>query len=333
MMTRQEWRKLCSMELGKPYTCGAEGPDAYDCSGFAQWALEQLNLDPPGDHTAEGLYRFFSRGRSRAVFVSEEELGDLVFFGSDAGVNHVALAWGGGDMIEAGGGDRSTTSAAVAQLQGAEVRIRSITCRHDLVAILRPTALSWPEYVEYGEVESVVSYGYYENAPPLTEWLGNGRHMRLKRPFSYVQESGRAWPVPVETVVDGASIPKAFWSLIGGPFEGRYRDASIVHDYYCNEQSRPWREVHRVFYDAMLCSGVPLPQAKVIFYAVYRFGPRWIQGRGALANRFEGTATPEEVPLPLPGEAFDAESFETDTDFIVSTDPNPETIEARKSVV
>ena len=38
MITRQEWRKLCSIELGKSYTWGAEGPDAYDCSGFARWA-------------------------------------------------------------------------------------------------------------------------------------------------------------------------------------------------------------------------------------------------------------------------------------------------------
>ena len=38
------------------------------------------------------------------------------------------------------------------------------------------------------------------------------------RPFSYVDPNGKSWSVRPGTIVNGASIPAAFWSIIGGPF-------------------------------------------------------------------------------------------------------------------
>jgi hypothetical protein len=75
--------------------------------------------------------------------------------------------------------------------------------------------------------------------------------------------------------VDGASIPKFAWSIIGGPFEGKYRDASVIHDVACVARSAPWEYVHLVFYYAMLASGVDKTTAKIMYAAVYHFGPRW----------------------------------------------------------
>jgi len=72
-----------------------------------------------------------------------------------------------------------------------------------------------------------------------------------------------------------ASIPRLAWTIIGGPFEGLYRDASVIHDVACVEKSRPWLQVHRTFYLAMLASGVTTVKAKVMYAAVYHFGPRW----------------------------------------------------------
>jgi lysozyme family protein len=329
-MNRDQWRALCSRELGKPYLWGAEGPEAYDCSGFAQFALHHLNLDPPGDQTAAGLYRYFSRGRSTPVTAAESELGDLVFFGSDEGITHIGLAWDDQEMIEAGGGGRRTTSVTIARQQKAEVRIKPIAWRRDLVAILRPTALVWEAMPSGLEtmVESLGGHGRYTNAPPLTEWLPDGRHMRVKRPFGYVEEGGREWPVPAEIVVDGASIPQVFWSMIGGPFTGPYRDASIVHDYYCDVRTRPWKDTHRSFYEAMRCSGVETARAKIMFYAVYRFGPRWTLGPAAVAEGFEMAEAPAAVPATLPVEAFDPESFEDDASLIRADDLNLASIEA-----
>jgi hypothetical protein len=105
--------------------------------------------------------------------------------------------------------------------------------------------------------------------------MPDGRTMELVKPFSYVDSHGVSWPVPAGTRVDGASIPAVFWSLIGAPFTGKFREASVVHDYYCQTQSRHWKAVHKVFLDGMVARRVDSVQAKLMYLAVYRFGPRW----------------------------------------------------------
>jgi len=66
--------------------------------------------------------------------------------------------------------------------------------------------------------------------------------------FGFIDQADVRWDVPMGAIVDGASIPQPLWSIIGGPFEGRYRDASIVRDWYCDMRSRPRQNVHRVFF-------------------------------------------------------------------------------------
>lgn len=109
----------------------------------------------------------------------------------------------------------------------------------------------------------------------VTRWENDGRLMTLVEPFQYIDRRSRRWSVPRGIAIDGASIPSVFWSLIGGPFEGRYRNASIVHDYYCDTRMRRWQDVHLVFYEAMLTSGVGETKALVLYKAVEKFGPRW----------------------------------------------------------
>jgi hypothetical protein len=118
-------------------------------------------------------------------------------------------------------------------------------------------------------------WGAYAGLPPRVELLDDGRGAHLLAPLSYRRPDGSDWPVPTGAWLDGASIPRPLWSLIGGPFEGRYRNASIVHDHYCITKTRPWQDVHRMFYEAMRCSGTGATQAKIMYYSVYRFGPRW----------------------------------------------------------
>ena len=48
-----------------------------------------------------------------------------------------------------------------------------------------------------------------------------------------------------------------------------------MHDYYCDVQTKPWQEVHRMFYDASLFGGVSKIKAKLMYAAVYYGGPRW----------------------------------------------------------
>jgi hypothetical protein len=118
-------------------------------------------------------------------------------------------------------------------------------------------------------------YGGSYPSPPRIELLPEGRVFKLLEPFTYIDPRGVEWVAPAGTLADGASIPRIFWSILGGPLEGKYRDASIIHDFYCSTRHKPWREVHRMFLDAMLTSGVEDALALRMYAAVRAAGPRW----------------------------------------------------------
>lgn len=125
------------------------------------------------------------------------------------------------------------------------------------------------------------------SADPAVRMLADGRNMQLIDFFSYVDPMGQKWDVPAGTKTDGASIPRFLW-VTYPPFTGKYRLAAVVHDHYCQLRSRGWKDTHRVFYDAMRTSGVPEKTAKVMYGAVYGFGPRWgtrSEQRGPAAER------------------------------------------------
>jgi hypothetical protein len=109
----------------------------------------------------------------------------------------------------------------------------------------------------------------------IAVWDTDGRNMTLRQDFAYIDSQERRWLAPANSVINGASIPQGFWSLIGGPFEGRYRNASVVHDVGCHRMTESWEDVHQMFYEACLAGGVEETQAKMMYYAVYHFGPRW----------------------------------------------------------
>jgi hypothetical protein len=118
------------------------------------------------------------------------------------------------------------------------------------------------------------SFGTFGPRPQL-EWLDDGRDMQLLRPFSFTDPRGKIWTAELGKKVNGASIPSILWSFVGGPFEGKYRNASVVHDTECAVQLRDWRDVHRMFYEGVRAGGVGWVKGKLMYAAVYFFGPRW----------------------------------------------------------
>lgn len=114
---------------------------------------------------------------------------------------------------------------------------------------------------------------------PLTRWITDpgdpDREMRVEEDFWFDDPDGQRWDAPKGSVVNGASIPRVLWSAVGSPFDGDYRNASIVHDVACDERRRPWRDVHRMFYFACRAGGTSRARAKVMYGAVAAFGPRW----------------------------------------------------------
>lgn len=109
----------------------------------------------------------------------------------------------------------------------------------------------------------------------IAKWLDDGRSMELLQPVHYTGPDGSKWTAPKGAVTDGASIPSSLWSVVGSPFSGKYRTAAVIHDYYCETKSRPWKSVHKTFYTASRAAGVGATKANIMYFAVYRFGPRW----------------------------------------------------------
>src|SRR5437867_12454417 len=72
-------------------------------------------------------------------------------------------------------------------------------------------------------------WGYFDGNP-VTKWNEDGRTMTLITELRYTDPQGVVWVAPIGSVVDGASIPRYLWSIMGGPFEGKYRNASVLHD-------------------------------------------------------------------------------------------------------
>jgi hypothetical protein len=139
--------------------------------------------------------------------------------------------------------------------------------------------------------------GRYEGRA-VVELLDEGRVVSLVEAFSYIDYLSQRWDVPSGAKVDGASIPRALWGLIGAPFEGRYRNASIIHDWFCDRRNRPWQRVHEIFYEAMLTSGVSKFQASMLYAGVRLGGPRW--SSTAVSNNNIDVARATGIDLPHP---------------------------------
>jgi cell wall-associated NlpC family hydrolase len=85
-------------QLGLPYAWGGSGPGSWDCSGLVQAAFAQVGVAFTHDAAAQ-----YAATAADAVPISSNlPAGDLVFFGpSLAGIEHVGIVIGGGQMIDA----------------------------------------------------------------------------------------------------------------------------------------------------------------------------------------------------------------------------------------
>ncbi|MFI6396180.1 C40 family peptidase [Nonomuraea sp. NPDC050540] len=82
-------------QLGKPYVWGAEGPNAFDCSGLTMRAYQAAGISIP--RVAADQWRW-----GPPIPRGQEQPGDLAFFRMEAdGPGHVGLVIGGGQMIHA----------------------------------------------------------------------------------------------------------------------------------------------------------------------------------------------------------------------------------------
>src|SRR4051794_28312254 len=127
------------------------------------------------------------------------------------------------------------------------------------------------------------NWGHF-SGPIETRWEDDGLTMVLLNELRYTDPYGQVWVAPAGSRVNGASIPRVFWGIIGGPFEGKYRNASVLHDVAYDEKTRPWQDADRMFYNAMRCSGVGAVTAKTMYYTLVRHGRHWKHPKAEAVN-------------------------------------------------
>jgi hypothetical protein len=171
-------------------------------------------------------------------------------------------------------------------------------------------------------------WGYY-SGPVDARWDSDGRGMTLLNELRYIDPKGVVWIAPAGSKVDGASIPRSLWSFMGGPFEGKYRNASVLHDVAYGNKSGPWQDADRMFYNAMRCSGVGSIEAKTMYYSLYRFGRHWkFSIKRAKAVKPNSAPPPESEEAPR-ATAVSPQEVDAIQQWVRTNDPSLNQIEAR----
>jgi cell wall-associated NlpC family hydrolase len=82
-------------QRGDPYVWGAEGPNAFDCSGLTLYAYRAIGINLP--HSSRSQFTY-----GKSVSKSELAPGDLLFYGGSAStIHHVAMYIGNGMLVHA----------------------------------------------------------------------------------------------------------------------------------------------------------------------------------------------------------------------------------------
>lgn len=110
----------------------------------------------------------------------------------------------------------------------------------------------------------------------------------------FVDEAGVEWTAPKGTWTDGASVPRLALPVTDGRFDKKFLKAAVVHDAYCQKenetrcpdqyQQKPWKEVHRMFYEACLVGGTSQTVAGLMYAGVRWGGPRWGESEETVAS-------------------------------------------------
>jgi len=110
------------------------------------------------------------------------------------------------------------------------------------------------------------------------EWLEDSpRDMRILEDISFFDSNGVEWLTPYGAIINGSSIPRAFWSILGSPYVGNHRMASVPHDYGYQTREREKDVTDEMYYDALIFKGVPHIKAHAMLLALQSTGSTWAE--------------------------------------------------------
>jgi Protein of unknown function (DUF1353) len=172
----------------------------------------------------------------------------------------------------------------------------------------------------FGQTPTSTLHGHFDGDLVLTPVPGDGRRMKLKENFSYTDWQGHTLEAKAGFISDGATIPRPVWSLVGGPWDGVYRSAAVVHDVGCESHKYTWRDTHRLFFEAMLDSGVSRPLALTMYWGVLVGGPRWqvVASSAAKTSKQLEIAVASEISKLSETQRKDAVVESTRTDKVIN---------------
>ncbi|HLR85368.1 MAG TPA: C40 family peptidase [Nocardioidaceae bacterium] len=78
---------VAKRQIGDPYSYGATGPGAFDCSGLTAFSYGKAGIALPRTSSAQARH-------ARSVSRKNLRRGDLIFFHSGGSVYHVGIFWG-----------------------------------------------------------------------------------------------------------------------------------------------------------------------------------------------------------------------------------------------
>jgi len=95
--------------------------------------------------------------------------------------------------------------------------------------------------------------------------------MALSESFKYVYVDGKknkTITVPRGFLIDGASIPRTMWRLIGSPFLPMFQKAATVHDYLYTHHKVSRKKADQIFREILKDNTVSKVKAGVMYAAV-----------------------------------------------------------------
>ena len=153
--------------------------------------------------------------------------------------------------------------------------------------------------------------------------------MQLLDPFWFRDPDGVVWDAPLDSVIDGASIPKALWSTVGSPYTGSYRRASIVHDIACERATGDVgkrRTADRMFYHACRAGGCSVAEATLLYVGV-RIGGHWAAVPAWKAA--SPTAAGPRLQRPAADKRVEAD-FQTAAEAVLAAGPTDDVFEIER---